>query len=330
MTMLKKLKKHAILGAMIGACVGLFSSVAQAAYPEREVRYIVPWSPGGVSDAIARIVAAEAAKEGMTIIVEHAPGASGTIGLAKLAAAKPDGYTIGSATSSQLAMVAQGLTKTKNDEFTYLNLTSVEYFVLAVPGTSSFDSIKGFMEHAKKRDGKLSIGTAGSNNIPHILAANTAAAAGTPYIHTPYPGATKALTDLAGGQIDAVIAKPSESRALIEAGKIKAIALYADKRVGMLPNTPTFAEHGLNMFPQGPLTQMSWLAGPAGMPADVTNKLISVFEKAVQSPAFKEYAENGGFSALNVKGAELRKQVDAVQATMDRVAPQLFKAKPAN
>lgn len=330
MNLITKIQTWALLGLVLSGAIALMAEDANAnSYPEREIRYILPWSAGGVSDSIARTLGQEVAKEGLLIVIEYAPGATGTLGLAKLASAKPDGYTIGTATSSQLAMVAQGLTKTKNDEFTYLNQTSVEYFILLVPSASPVNTIKDFVEYAKKRDGKLSIGAAGTNNIPHILASNTAHLADAPYIYIPYPGATKALIDLAGGQIDAVIAKPSESRALMDSGKIRAIGLYADKRMNILPDTPTFTEMGFNMFPDGPLTQMSYIVAPAGLPAHVTQKLLDAFERAIQSQAYKKFAEENGFSATNVKAADLRAEVDAVQATFDRVAPKVFKTKDA-
>lgn len=330
MKLFRRIRVCMVFGlTLFGLILPLSQSANANSYPEREIRYILPWSAGGVSDSIARTLGQEIAKEGMLIVIEYMPGATGTLGLAKLASAKPDGYTIGTATSSQLAMVAQGLTKTSNDEFTYLNQTSVEYFILLVPSGSPVTTVEEFMAYAKKRDGNLSIGAAGTNNIPHILASNTAQSAGVPYIYTPYPGATKALIDLAGAQIDAVIAKPSESRALMDAGKIRAIGLYADKRLDILPDTPTFKEKGLDMFPDGPLTQMSYIVAPAGLPEEVTAKLVSAFERAIQSPAYKEFAEKNGFSATNVKGADLRAEVDAVQATIDRVAPKVFKAKEA-
>lgn len=312
-----------VLAVALAACAALPAQAADA-YPSRAIRLVVPWAPGGSVDVTARMVAKLAAAKGLNLVVDNQPGATGSIGLAKVAQAAPDGYTLGIATSSQLALVAQKMTKTANDEFTYLNQVSVEQFFLLAPADSPVHTPAEAVDLIRRNPGKISIGTAGGNNLPHVLAATTAGLAGAPFIHVPYAGGSKVVIDLTGKQIAFGILKPSESRSQIESGMIKAVGVYSDKRLPGFDNVQTFAENKLNAFPNGPLIQMSWFVGPAKLPADITTKLIAVFREALQDPSYRKFAEDNGFSATDVSGAALRQQVDAVQATLDKVAPRLF------
>jgi len=320
--------KFSFTAAKLGC--GIFGLIAfglagAQEYPTREVRLIVPWNAGGAVDITARMISKLAQTEGLTLVVDNVPGATGSIGMAKIAAAKPDGYTLGIGTTSQLALVAQGLTKTKNDQFTYLNQVSVEQFLLVVPGDSKIETPEAFMASIKSSAGKVSIGTAGGNNVAHILAMTTAEIAGGEIVHVPYPGGAKVVGDLSGKQISAGVLKPSESKGQIQAGLIKPIAVYSENRIPSMPNVPSFAEKGWNTFPQGPLIQMSYLVAPANLPASVSEKLTLVFNKILQSSEYKAFANENGFSVKDTYGSALKKEVNVVQNTLNIVAPKLFK-----
>jgi tripartite-type tricarboxylate transporter receptor subunit TctC len=315
-------------GLIAGLALAPLVVAAQSGYPTREVRLIAPWNPGGSVDISARRIAKIAEAEGLRLVVENIPGASGSIGLARVASAAPDGYTLGIATTSQLALVAQGLTKTRNDQFTYLNQVSHEQYLLLVPQQSPVRDIEGFLKSMKDKPGAISIGTAGGNNLPHILAASTALLSGVDYIHAPYPGGAKAIMDLAGKQIDAAVLKPSEAKGQIDAGLVRPLGLYSSERIKSIPDVPTFAEKGFNVYPYGPLIQTSWLVGPANLPADVTAKLTKIFSKVMTSKEYRDFAEDNGFTAVDMQGAALKSQVDSVQSTLDTVAPKIFKKQP--
>ena len=314
---------------ILAACLLLAPFVAQAqapaAYPTREVRLVVPWGAGGSVDIIGRRLAKIAEADGLRMLVDNQPGASGSIGLAKVAASHPDGYTLGVATTSQQALVAQGMTKTRNDQFTYLNQLAVEQFVLLVPAKGPAQTLPVFLKMMKDRPGKVSIAIAGSNNVPQILGATMARTQGVDYIPVAYNGGAKAIMDLAGEQVDASILKPSEAKGQLDAGLVKAIGVYSDKRLPSMPNVPTFAELGLDMFPDGPLVQTTYMVGPAGMPPEVVARLNTVFTKAMATAEYRKFAEENEFSATNIQGAALKKQIDELQTTLDRVAPKIFK-----
>lgn len=298
---------------------------AQTQYPTREIRLVVPWAPGGSVDITARLIARLAEEQGLRMVVDNMPGAKGAIGLQKVAASAPDGYTVGIATTSQLALVAQGLAKTGNDQFTYLHQVSVEPFLLLVPRNGPAQSLPAFLRMVRDKPGKVSLGTAGANNLPRILAAATARSQGVAHVPVACKGSAKVLIDLAGGQIDAAILKPSEAKSYLDAGLIHAIAVYGGKRLPSLPGVPTFAEHKIDVYPDGQLIQMSWLVGPAGLPNDVAAVLIHAAGKAMKSESFVRFAQENSFDAGTTSGQDLKRQVDSMQATLDKVAPKIFK-----
>ncbi|MVW71213.1 MULTISPECIES: tripartite tricarboxylate transporter substrate binding protein [unclassified Bordetella] len=320
MTLMKK--------ALIAAALFAASIPAHAAddYPSREVRFIVPWNAGGSNDIAARALQQILAKDGFNIVVENAPGATGAIGLTKVANAAPDGYVIGMGTSSTLAQIAQKMTPLRNDQFTHIARVSTDPLILLVPASGPA-TLEEFLETMRKNPGKVSIGTPGTNNLNHIFAEMTAKVAGVPYVNVPYPGGSKVVADLSGKQIQAAVLKPSESRGQIEAGYVKPIAVFDNQRLQVFPNVPTFKEKGYDVFPYGPLVQMAYVVGPANLPGPVRDKLISVFEKAILSPTFKTFSEQNGFVVDGLSGDALEKEVVSVQKTLDDVSSKVFTSK---
>lgn len=295
-------------------------------FPERDIQFIIPWNAGGSNDIAARQLQQIMAEQaGIKVVVENAPGATGSIGMTKVARANPDGYTVGMGTSSTLAQIAQKLTDLTNDQFSPIARVSVDPLLLLVPSNGPAKDLKSFLAHMKSNPGKVSIGTPGSRNLNHIFAEMTARAAGTGYVGVPYTGGAKVIIDLAGGQIDAAVLKPSESKGQIDAGKVKPIAVFANERLSILPEVPTFKELGYDVFPYGPLVQMAYVVAPAGISSDVRNKLITVFSNAIESPKFKAYADQNGVVISPLKGDDLKKEIDGVQQTLNSVAVKVFK-----
>jgi tripartite-type tricarboxylate transporter receptor subunit TctC len=185
-------------------------AAAQAPFPNKEIRLVVPWNAGGSNDIAARQLSAILAEEGVRLIVDNVPGATGSIGMTKVANAEPDGYTIGMGTSSTLALIAQGLTPLKNEQFAPIARVTLDPLVLLVPSDAPYGKdLDTFLAYVKKNPGKVSIGTPGNNNLNHIFAVMTGRAAGTDIIAVPYTGGSKVITDLAGKQIQAAVLKPS-------------------------------------------------------------------------------------------------------------------------
>ncbi len=323
-SLLKKL--GLVLLVLVCAAVPLSQvQAADAAFPSKEIHIIVPWSPGGAVDMTARIIQKIAAEDGVKIIVENVPGATGTIGLAKVASAPADGYTVGLATTSLLALIAQDMTKVRNEQFSYLNQTSIEQLLMLVPKGGPAQTLEEFIAYMKKNPGKVSIGTPGNNNLNHIFAAMAAKSAGVDFVNIPYPGASKAISDLSGKQIGGAVLKTSESRAQIEAGLVVAVGVFSKTRNAALPNVPTFQEKGYDVFPYGLLEQICYLVGPANLPPDVAAKLTAIFKKVLKNPEYAKFAKDNGFTNSDISGNALRQKVYNMQKSFDKAAPKLFK-----
>lgn len=295
---------------------------ADGPYPSKEIRFVVPASPGGSNDIVARALARVLADDGYRLIVDNIPGATGLIGLSKVASAAPDGYTLGMSTSSTFALVNER--KIKLEQFTNIAVAAVDPLMLLVPQKGPA-TLEAFIDHMKKNPGKVSIATPGQNNVNHMFAVMAARVAGTEFVHVPYPGGARVLTDLAGSQLDAGVLKPSESKAQIEGKLVRPIAVFAEKRLAEYPNVPTFKEKGFDVFPYGQMTQMSYVVGPAALPVPVRDKLVAAFRKAIQSDQYQALARETGFSVIDVTGQDLDQSVDRLQKTFNVVTAKAFK-----
>ena len=313
--------------AALAACSLMAPGWAQDAFPNKEIRFVVPWNAGGSNDIAARELAQLLNEQGIRMIVENVPGATGAIGMQKVANAAPDGYTLGMGTSSTLSIISQRLTPLRSEQFTPIARVTTDPLMLLVPAGSATGTLESFVAHVKKNDGKVSIGTPGSNNLNHIFAVMTGRAAGSQVVVVPYTGGAKVITDLAGKQIDGAVLKPSESKAQIDGNLVKPIGVFANERLRVMPDVPTFKEKGFDVFPHGPLVQMAYIVGPANLPPAVRDKLIAVFRTAIQSPKFKAAAEQGGALVDDLTGAALGREIDAVEKSLAVVGKQVFVAE---
>lgn len=321
--------KKTVAGCVIST-ISVFltaGSVAAADFPVKEIRLVVPWNVAGSNDISARLISRILADDGITVVVENLAGATGTIGMAKVANAQPDGYTIGMGTSSTLAMIAQGLTPLKNDQFAPIARVTTDQLLLLVPKGSPAKDLVSFEAMVKKNPGKISIGTPGSNNLNHIFSVMAGNVVNSSVITVPYTGGSKVIIDLAGKQIDAAVLKPSESKAQIDSNMVIPIGVFANERIKSMPNVPTFKEKGFNVFPYGPLVQMAYLVAPAKTPPEIQEKLITIFSKAIQDPRFKAASEDGGARVDNLTGKALDAEIIAVTNTLAEVGKKVFAEK---
>jgi tripartite-type tricarboxylate transporter receptor subunit TctC len=313
--------------AAVALAAPALSTLAADPFPNKEIRLVVPWNAGGSNDISARALSQIASEEGVRIIVDNVPGATGTIGMSKVANAEPDGYTLGMGTSSTLAQVAQGLTPLKNDKFVPIARVTTDPLILLVPANSPYGTLEAFIAHVKKNPGKVSIGIPGTNNLNHIFAVMAGRAAGSETLAVPYTGGSKVIADLAGKQIEAGVLKPSESKSQIDGGLVKPIAVFANERLKSMPDVPTFKEKGYDVFPYGPLVQMAYIVAPAGTPPAVREKLIAMFHKYIQNPKFKASSDAGGALVDDLTGAALGREIDAVTKSLTEVGKKVFVAE---
>ncbi|MDB5883093.1 MAG: putative exported protein [Ramlibacter sp.] len=324
-------KSLALLAGQVlaGAALITASLSASAAdpFPGKEIHFIVPWNAGGSNDISARTLAQIASEDGVTLLVENVPGATGAIGLTKVANAEPDGYTIGMGTSSTLALIAQGLTPLRNEQFAPIARVTTDPLILLVPAKSEYGTLESFLAHVKANPGKVSVGIPGTNNLNHIFAVMTGRVVGVETLPVPYTGGSKVVGDLSGKQIEAGVLKPSESKAQIDGGLVKPIAVFANERIKALPDVPTFKEKGYNVFPYGPLVQMAYVVAPAKTPPAVREKLIAMFKKWINTEKYRSTSAAGGALVDDLTGAALTKEIDNVQKSLNEVGKKVFVAE---
>ena len=295
-----------LAGRVLGAAALLAASLSAGAadpFPAKEIRFIVPWNAGGSNDISARALAQIAAEDGIKVVVENVPGATGAIGLTKVANAEPDGYTIGMGTSSTLALIAQGLTPLRNEQFAPIARVTTDPLILLVPAGSPHKTLESFLAHVKANPGKVSVGIPGTNNLNHIFAVMTGRAAGVETLAVPYTGGSKVMADLAGKQIEAGVLKPSESKSQIDGGLVRPIAVFGNERIKSLPDVPTFKEQGLDV------EFYLWvgLFAPKGTPDAIVQKLRVDARTAANDEKFKTAMKNVGDVHAYLDGPEFQK-----------------------
>ena len=300
------------------------AALAQA-YPQRDVTFIVPWNAGGSNDVAARALDPLLREQGIKIVIENVVGATGVIGMKRVAGATPDGYTLGMGTSSTLALIAQNKAqRLTNGQFTNIARVSTDPLMLLVSQKSQPKSLDEFLNAMKANPGKTSIGTPGNYNLNHIFASMAARSAGVDYINVPYTGGSKVVADLLGQHVEAGVLKPSETLGQIQEGLLKPLGIFANERLEMFPDVPTFKEKGYDVFPYGPVVQMAYVVAPANLPADVRSKLIKAFHNAIQDPRFKDFAKRNAFLVDDMTGDDLTKEIDSVAKAIATVAAQTF------
>jgi tripartite-type tricarboxylate transporter receptor subunit TctC len=298
---------------------------AQSAFPQKDITFIVPWNAGGSNDVAMRALDPLLREHGIKVVIENVPGATGVIGMKRVASAAPDGYVIGMGTSSTLALIAQNKANgLSNGNFTHIARVSTDPLMLLVPSAGPIKTLPDFIANMKAKPGKVSIGTPGSYNLNHIFASMTARAAGVDYVNVPYTGGAKVVGDLIGQHVDSGVLKPSETLGQIQENLLKPIGIFADQRLEMFPDAPTFKENGIDVFPYGPVVQMAYVVGPANLPDDVRNRLTTAFRSAIQDPRFKEFAKRNVFLVDDMTGDALAKEVDNVASAIGKVAAQTF------
>jgi len=254
-------------------------------YPTKTIDLIVPFPPGGVADLIARPIAQKLSQMlGQSVVVENRGGATGTIGAAIVAHAKPDGYTLLFGTSNEITMspsLYKSLPYNPTRDFTPITPVADFPNVLVVgPSLHGVKSLHDLIKVAHSRAKSLTFASSGIGSTNHLTAVLFKNAAKISILHVPYRGGGPALVGLMGGQVDALFATLPSAMALIKSGKIKALAVTGKRRSPVLPNIPTVKESGL------PLTVITWngMLAPAGTPAAIVDRLHRALLKIMAEP----------------------------------------------
>ena len=282
---------------------------ASASYPDRIIRIVVPFAPGGGTDVIARTLAQEMAKDlGVSVMIENKPGAGTIIGTQAVAASEPDGYTLLMATFSHAVNISLSakLPYDPHRDFAAVALVARSFNFVVVNPKSAINSIADLIAAAKADPDKLSYGTYGTGTSAHLAGELFKNMAKVNLTTVPYKGAAPAITDLLGGQIQVMFTTVASAASLIAGGQLRALAVTSAERSPAFPQLPTVAEAGVPGY-----AAESWygLYAPAKTPADVIDRLNKSAAKAVESEAFKRLGVNEGLVMVARPPAELDRYV---------------------
>lgn len=283
---------------MLGAALAPTRAGAQA-YPTRPVRLVVPFPAGGPTDIVARPLAqflSDALKE--QVIVDNRGGAGGSIGAELVAKSAPDGYTLFMGTVGTNAINATLYRKLSYDpakDFTPIALVAAAPVALVVHPALGVRTIAEFIARAKARPGTITFGTAGNGTPGHLTGEMFRAATGTDLKHVPYRGSAPAVTDLIGGQINAMFDPLQSVLPYVQAGKLVLLGVSSASRSSVVPDVPTFAEAGLKGFEA---TAWWGVYAPANLPADIAARLNADIDHVVHSEPFRKLLEPRGVQVL--------------------------------
>lgn len=275
------------------------SCVAQAQYPNKPIKMVVPFPAGGTTDIMARAMAAELQKSfGQAVIVENKAGAGGNIGSDYVAKAAPDGYTLLMGTVGTHAINVSLYPKMPYDavkDFAPVSLVAAVPNVLTAAPSLPINSVRELIDAAKKDPNKITFASSGSGTSIHLSGELFKQLAGVQMTHVPYKGSSAALPDLMSGQVNVMFDNAPSVMPHIKGGKLKAIAVTSNRRSPALPNVPTIAESGLPGFEAS-----SWFGvlAPAGTPKDIVDKLSQAIVKSLQTAEIKDRLASQGADAV--------------------------------
>ena len=267
---------------------GVAPSAMAQAYPNKPVRILVGFAPGGAMDIVARTVGQKLSPAlGQPVLVENKPGAASNIAIRQLIDSAPDGYTV--------MLVANGLTANPflytqqpfdpNTDVVPITLVARLPVVIAANASSPLDSLKKVIDASKAKPGSVSYGSPGSGSTPHLAVELFAHSAGVQFTHVPYKGGSPAITDVLGGQLPLVAVNAVEVLPHVKSGKLRVLAALSAERVATLPDAPTIAESG---YPGFEASVWHAFIAPKGTPPAVVERLKTEIHKALADPEVKE------------------------------------------
>jgi tripartite-type tricarboxylate transporter receptor subunit TctC len=276
-------RRTVLQAASAGLATAALPSMAQPAWPSRPIRIIVPYTAGGFTDQMARLLQVGLqSRLGQPVVVENMPGANSIIGVNAVAKAAPDGHTFGVVIAAYAANTTlyPKLPYNPAKDLVGVSLLGVSPLLAAVPNNAPFKNATELVAYAKANPGKVSFGSSGNGSAAHLTSELLKAVTGTYMVHIPYRGSAPALTDLLGGHIQLFFDAPTNLIQPGKTGRVRLIGVSSDKRLPAAPDVPTFIEQGLKGF-----TGSTWasMIAPAGTPRDVVQRMSDEVNRIIRS-----------------------------------------------
>ena len=314
-----------LLVSSVAFAGGQAEGAAEANYPTKEITLIIPWNPGGTNDLMAR--AMQPVFKSMynaDLVVKNVPGGGSAVGILEAMNSKPDGYTLGLATSSFLALMAQDMVDCELDDA--LNMMSVaeEPIIIVVKNGGKYDDAEDLIEAMKANPGQISCGIPGTNNVNQAYATLLQEAVGSTFNFMPFDGGSRVVAEVIGGHVDCGALKPSETLTQVKAGELKIVGVFNTDGIGILPEVPTFESLGYDVFRLGNIQQAAYLMGPKGIDPAIQARIIEMFSAVCSSDEYKEFCDGVGIQ-LNIKsGEDFQSYINEIYTGLEKAAAELF------
>lgn len=281
-------------------------AVSAEDFPSRPITWVVPFTPGGITDTTARVVAEEMGKFlGQSVLIDNRGGAGGVLGTEQVARSKPDGYTLIYGTQGTMSANVTLWKKLPYDplkSFAPVHVVGQSPNIFVAYAGAPYNTVSEFVAYAKQNPGKVTFSSSGVGTATHLVAELFKSVAGVEMLHVPYKGSAPALNDLIAGRVDVMFDYQVAVGPHVEAGKLKVLAVTAPERMRSMPNAPTMAELGLK-----DMTTESWscIMVPAETPAPVVDRLAAAVRAAVTSERVRTHFEKFGSRPVLLQKAEM-------------------------
>ncbi len=299
---------HWVFAAVAAVSVLTAAGAARAEFPERPISLIIPWDAGGSTDQTARVLAKAAEKVlGQPVVPVNKPGAATVLGMTELAAAKPDGYTLGVLSSSSYLIPLAGRQVQYDPEksFGYVSYYGDNLIGVAVPADAPWKTLKDLVEDGKKNPGKIKFGTGGVGTTQHLTMESLMVDTGAKFIHIPQKGSAGSVPALLGKHVD-FISETSVWAPFVEQKELRALSVTTPSRSPRFPEVPTMQEMGYKS-----LRSVQAIIAPAGMPEPIRAKLEAAFRSALKDQAFIDTMNRLAMVVVDMSGAETKTLVES-------------------
>jgi len=303
---------------------GALSTAWAQAYPNKPLKYVVPFAPGGPTDTFSRALTGKLAEQlGQPVVVENIPGAGASIGMDRVAKSAPDGYTIGLATTGthaiNPALYGPRLTYNALKDFSPLTIAVGYINILVVNPNVPAKSVGELVAYAKANPGKVNFGSAGNGSSNHLSGELLKSLTGAPMQHIPYKGSGPALTDVMGGQLTFMFDSPVTVLPQVRGGKIRALAVTTVKRSAHAPEIPTMDESGMPGYSEAGSDLWYGIVGPAGIPRPIVDRLNTEIIRALRSPEMVERLKVQYLDAWPTTPEEFQKIIESDNAKWSKI-----------